>query len=110
MNKKHREIEQYRQGDVLLKKIKSIPVSSARLSGQERIVLAYGEATGHTHVIGDVENVAVFVGKEGQLYLEVLSQVALEHEEHGTIQIPVGTYERIIQKEYSPEAIRNVRD
>ena len=36
--------------------------------------------------------------------------VALEHDEHETIQLPPGDYRIIRQREYSPEAIRNVAD
>jgi len=36
--------------------------------------------------------------------------VALTHQEHATIMVPPGVYERRIQREYSPEAIRNVAD
>lgn len=44
-------------------------------------------------------------------FIEVDGDVALlEHDEHGTIEVPKGFYEVIIQREYSPEAIRRVED
>jgi hypothetical protein len=45
---------QYRQGDVLVVAVDSIPVNAvtvSRTSGE--MVLAYGEATGHRHAIID---------------------------------------------------------
>jgi len=104
----------YRQGDVLLRAISRIPKEATRgraEDGKERIVLAYGEVTGHAHAIHDVEKVDVFVGAQGQLYLAVKEGgVTLKHEEHGAITLPPGNYERVLQREYSPEAIRNVAD
>jgi hypothetical protein len=45
------------------------------------------------------------------LYLEVLADRAtVVHEEHGPITLPRGLYRVWQQREYSPEAIRVVRD
>ena len=105
----------FRQGDVLLRQVKSVP-SAAKLapkqdqSGNPRIVLAYGEVTGHAHAIHDLDNLDVFVKEDGTMYLTVKSPTELRHEEHGTILLPPGSYERVIQREYSPESIRNVMD
>lgn len=107
--------ETVRQGDVLLRRVDSIP-GEARAAekkdqaGNDRIVLAYGEVTGHAHAIHDLDAVDVFVTGEGVMYLQVKSEASLRHEEHGTITLPPGNYERTIQREYSPEAIRNVAD
>jgi hypothetical protein len=103
-------MKMYRQGDVLLKKVRAIPTSAARQEVKDRIVLAYGEVTGHAHAIHDIDSVDVFVGKNGELYLSVKGDVALRHEEHAAIALPPGNYERVIQREYSPEEIRNVMD
>jgi hypothetical protein len=104
-----------RQGDVLLRRVESIP-ETAKVAekkdqaGNDRIVLAYGEVTGHAHAIHDLDVVDVFVTGEGVMYLQVKEEAKLQHEEHGTIALPPGNYERTIQREYSPEAIRDVRD
>ena len=100
----------YRQGDVLLKRIKSIPADAHLKPADGPIVLALGEATGHCHQIHDLENVGVFVKGDGTMYLQVKNETALQHEEHATILLPPGNYERVLQREYSPEAIRNVLD
>lgn len=100
----------YRQGDVLLREVKDIPEAAKQQKQSERIVLAYGEVTGHAHAIHELESVDVFVTAGGEMYLQVKDGVSLRHEEHGAIAIPPGNYERVIQREYSPEAIRNVMD
>src|SRR5947199_199309 len=92
-----------RQGDVLLKPVARIPKGTARRQQEkERIVLAYGEVTGHTHAIHDLENVDVLVASYGKIFLRIKEEVALQHEEHGKIQVLPGNYEIVIQREYSP--------
>jgi hypothetical protein len=44
------------------------------------------------------------------MYLEVKSPADLKHEEHGTVTLPAGNYERILQREYSPSEMRTVAD
>lgn len=99
----------YRQGDVLVipKPIPSGAVPGKRDKG--RIVLAYGEATGHAHAIAS-EAVEI-MEHEGTRYIRVPKRGAtLSHEEHGTITLAPGEYEVRIQREYTPAAIVNVRD
>jgi len=72
--------------------------------------LAYGEATGHSHRVATLDAAQVYECGEG-LYLSVSAEgVAIVHEEHKTIDLPKGDYQITIQREYSPEAIRNVVD
>jgi hypothetical protein len=99
----------FRQGDVLLREVKSIPKTAKREKRTGPIVLALGEVTGHKHQILDPD-VEVFVKSDGTMYLKVDGEAALQHEEHGTIVLPAGNYERVQQREYSPEANRNVAD
>ena len=98
----------YRQGDVLIRRIQSLPTQTAqpRLNG----ILAYGEVTGHAHKVEDLAHAEVLEIGNG-LYLRVGEEgVRVVHEEHGTITLPPGNYEVEIQREYTPEAIRNVAD
>lgn len=100
----------YRQGDVLIIPCKAIPKGAkpvARETG--RVVLAHGEITGHAHALLD-RNVNM-VEKDMRRFLEITGGGAsVVHEEHGTIKLNAGFYEVIRQREYSPEAIRNVAD
>lgn len=103
----------FRQGDVLVEAVASIP-PSAKVKAREggRVVLAHGEVTGHAHAIA-APNATLFSllddGAE-ELYLEADGTVHLRHEEHAEIEIPGGLYRVTRQREYSPEAIRNVAD
>jgi mannose-6-phosphate isomerase-like protein (cupin superfamily) len=110
-----KKLQMFRQGDVLLRQVREIPADAVVTEkkdqfGNERIVLAYGEVTGHAHAIHDLDQVDVFVKGDGTMYLQVKDAVDLKHEEHGTVLLPAGNYERVIQREYSPEEIRNVAD
>ena len=100
----------YRQGDVLIMRVNSIPdgaVKRARENGM--VVLAHGEVTGHAHAIAD-EQVDLLDGS-GVTYLEVRRAVAmLDHEEHGRIEISRGKYIVRRQRQYTPSAIFNVAD
>jgi hypothetical protein len=101
----------YRQGDVLIRKVKSLPTQKAqpRLTG----ILAYGEVTGHAHRVEDLSRAEVLEVVEGgrRLFLRVAAEgVRVIHEEHAPVSLPEGNYEVEIQKEYTPAEIRNVAD
>jgi hypothetical protein len=99
-----------RQGDVLLV---PVPVPNGKPAGatpvpldKGRIVLAYGEVTGHAHAIAiDPEAVVNTAVRKAQLHalsngtrlLEVREPVTLTHEEHTAHTIPPGWYEVPVQ-------------
>lgn len=127
-------MKMYRQGDVLLVAVR--PALARRIKrgrdlrekpgddGARRVVLAYGEVTGHAHVVlsgketgrgkGTVDYFEATEGLDVQRaapLLRVSGRAAeLRHDEHRTIVLPRGTYRVIRQREYSPEAIRQVAD
>lgn len=110
----------YRQGDVLIMRAPDeTPLGKEIPRDRGRVVLAYGELTGHAHAISArgaalheraqedaaalmlAERILTVVGKPG---------VKLEHEEHGTIKLPAGRYIVRQQREYSPAVLRQVAD
>jgi hypothetical protein len=105
---------QYRQGDVLLIPIDKPPLDAHlhvdRIDG--RLVLAEGEATGHAHTIVDESAELVTADQAAELYLLVhgTDPVHLVHQEHDTIPVEPGAYRVVRQREYQPDAIRNVAD
>ena len=102
---------QIRQGDVFLEKIESLPNGLKPVKQKKKkIILAYGEATGHHHAIEEIEKVDSFIDADGNLYLDIKEDTVLTHQEHSEIKLPVGVYVVTTQREYSPEEIRNVRD
>lgn len=98
----------YRQGDVLIRRIASLPKQKAqpRITG----ILAYGEVTGHAHKIEDLKCAELLeIGQN--LYLRVSDEgVRVIHDEHAPITLLPGNYEVEIQREYTPAEIRNVAD
>lgn len=98
----------YRQGDVLIREVESIPAGEvkARKDG----ILAHGEVTGHCHAIEDHQAAQLFDVGEGMFMQVSESGVSIVHQEHGPIVLPPGNYEVVRQREYSPEEIRNVAD
>lgn len=108
--------EHFRQGDVLLVPVDNIPANAKPVKRENgKLILAHGEVTGHHHSVPvqeGVELVTAEAANELRMWLNITTDepVALTHQEHATIMVPPGQYERRIQREYSPEAIRNVTD
>ena len=109
--------QQVRQGDVFLVPTRKRPSEQARpVTDNGRVILAYGEVTGHAHQVVGVDDadpvpvMELFEEPDGTRLLVVKRDALLTHEEHGQIALAPGGYEVIRQREYSPEAIRNVAD
>lgn len=103
----------YRQGDVLIERIDSLPAKRTKIARENgRVILAHGEVTGHAHAISDEACDLYRSEQEADVtFLEVQAAVAaLKHDEHSTIPLARGNYRVTRQREYSPEAIRNVAD
>ena len=66
-----------------------------------RIVLAYGEATGHVHAIADADAELIEL-ESGERFLVTERGVSLRHEEHEAIELLPGTYRVVRQREYVP--------
>ncbi len=124
-----------RQGDVLL-----VAVAGGLLNAKTKrrdngkVVLAYGEVTGHSHAIAEkttkltvlddahamaeaARQLLAEVGLTTEIrdedvvgVLEVPAPAELVHEEHGTIALDAPNYVVLRQREYSPEEIRSVAD
>lgn len=98
---------QYRQGDVLLVAVEAIPARAVPVPRhRNQVVLAYGEATGHRHAIGErhAELLAVSGEEVERRFLRIVgTEALLVHEEHDPIALPAGIYQVIRQREYVPE-------
>ena len=93
----------FRQGDVLVREIDRLPSGLHTVPRDEgRIILAYGETTGHAHAISAPDAEATLLTADEQhRFLRIVASVSLDHEEHGTIAIPPGAYEVIRQREWT---------
>jgi hypothetical protein len=103
----------YRQGDVLIERVPSLPASRKSIKRENhRVILAHGEVTGHAHAIDSPDAYLYETAEEaGVTYLEVKeAMAALVHQEHATIELAPGCYRVTRQKEYSPAEIKRVAD
>jgi hypothetical protein len=102
----------YRQGDVMIIQVMAVPLSAKEepSNNDSRIVLAYGEVTGHAHSIAKQDVQVRMWSADAERFIQALSEITITHEEHAPIVAPPGIYKVVIQREYSPEAIRNVAD
>lgn len=113
MNKK-----QIQQGDVNIESISTLPAGlkvKAKDVTRGKFVLAYGEHTGHAHVITPIEedtNVELFEDDNGVLYLKSDKDVTVKHEEHKPVTIPAGLHAIDIVREQNhlKNAMERVRD
>lgn len=118
--------QQIRQGDVQLEPVASLPAGCKEVPNDKgRIVLAYGEVTGHAHAIADhrpalrageiaeaaIARARLLIAPNGDRFLEVKEPVTLRHEEHTEHTINPGIYQLPRQVEYvAPEVVRSVED
>jgi hypothetical protein len=114
--------QQYRQGDVLIERVVEIPAAALKQERSRRVILAHGEMTGHHHVLETVDpsdwwkQGEISTANEkpaalaGELFLSLPQRASVTHPEHATIELPPGSYRVVRQREYSPQAMRNVHD
>ena len=102
---------QYRQGDVFIERIADAPPDLTPIPPEgERVILAHGEVTGHSHAL-DKHAVRLYAAKSwADRVLVIARTTALLHEEHASVTLPPGNYRVSIQREYTPQEIRNVAD
>lgn len=102
-----------RQGDVLIVSTDGIPAGATPVAREDgRLILAHGEVTGHAHVVDS--DTALFLATDldemADRYLKIEQECQVVHDEHEPITLPPGDYIVRRQREYAPEAIRNVAD
>ena len=114
----------YRQGDVLLMRVTNVMLGAAIPRDGGRVVLAYGEVTGHAHALLEPEaelyelaedhtadGDATWARADRILRVTGKAAVALRHEEHAPISLRPGTYRVRIQREFDPSTMsRQVAD
>lgn len=112
----------FRQGDVLIERVESIPTEAKKQKRARKVILAHGEVTGHHHQLETedpadwwkVGEIAPTLDKPSTLAGEIFTDLpcggTVTHDEHSKITLPPGKYRVTRQREYSPEAMRNVAD
>ena len=97
------------QGDVLLKKLNSLPEGDRKLLSRSRCILAHGES-GHSHVIEQDDAELIEIG--GRMILMLEKEAVLKHEEHKPQTLSPGIWEigRVREKDWFQDMVRTVCD
>lgn len=102
--------ENYRHGDVILKKVENLPDGAIEIPSEDRIVLAKGESTGHWHGFHD-PSVGKLFKFEDKTYLKITKKEAkIDHEDHGPDIVRPDLFKIIIQKEWKETGWEKVID
>lgn len=91
----------FRQGDVLISRICSAPKADVHPVQPEngRLILAYGEATGHSHSIPATHG--SMTRRDDVLFLTIDQLTEVTHQEHAPITLEPGVYAVERQREWS---------
>lgn len=111
--------KQFRQGDVWIERVVSVPAAAVPQKRSRRIILAHGEVTGHHHALeakdpadywktGDDDAADQFV--QIKVSKEPGAPAVITHQEHAPIALDPGIYRVRRQREYSPQENRSVAD
>jgi hypothetical protein len=97
------------QGDVMLRRLDSMPMGTARTIAQRRCVLAHGES-GHSHVVEQNDAELIEIG--GRMLLSIQSPATVEHEEHKPQTLEAGIWEigRVREKDWFRDMVGPVMD
>ena len=98
------------QGDVRVIRVAKLPKGVKACTRPDKLVLAYGEASGHKHQL--VEECDVYEAADGTLYLNVETPTTIRHEEHGPVTLPEGLWQvkRVREFDHLEQMAREVRD
>ncbi len=80
----------FQQGDVVGRRLQSMPDGTVTIIGRKRLVLAHGES-GHSHVIEDDDAELIRIGD--RMILNLTRQATVQHEEHKSITLAAGIWE-----------------
>lgn len=97
------QIQQLRQGDVLLLRIQP-PHRAQRVDGVQGLRVE-GERTGHAHVL----EAEVYDTPTGRV-LHIDGDRMLTHEEHAALLVPDGWWQPVLQREFEPRRRPSLRN
>lgn len=109
-------VKNYRQGDVLMFGLPKLELQTRygkdwrnKLKAKADNIIIEGETTGHMH---EVINGKLYESPTNKdvMILEAQKGCKVIHPEHGPIDMPEGTYEIDIQREYINEQAKKVKD
>ena len=97
----------FRHGDLLIAPVAAIPLGGRV---KEDMVLARGEATGHTHRLEAREPVQLWEFSNEMYFRLGAGGGELVHDEHKAIQLHPGAYRVWKQRQYEPQGNRAIED
>src|SRR3990167_11390943 len=91
-----------RHGDLAFTPIEKMPVGLKEVYKGNKYILARGEFTGHYHELQTktLDGFRVLRDKSNAMFLEMLSDGKVTHQEHKTITLKKGLYSMGIEREY----------
>lgn len=105
-----------RQGDVILVEVKTTETEPKLVEPGQRVILAHGEVTGHTHALtldapAKIAPTKPVFDAAAERYIQLVSEATLTHEEHHAAILKAGKYEIGVQVEAGPHnMLRRVID
>lgn len=105
-----------RQGDVILVQVEQTETEPKQIEAGQRVILAHGEVTGHTHALTLDTKAKTPPSKPvfdaaAERYIQLVSDATLHHEEHHAAVLKAGKYEIGVQVEAGPHnMLRRVVD
>jgi len=97
------------QGDVILRKLETMPSGEQRVVARNRCVLAHGES-GHSHVVEQDDAELIAIGE--RMLLSIGREAEVVHEEHKGQTLSPGIWEigRVQEYDYFSKMARPVAD
>ena len=101
----------YRHGDISFHPLKELPKNLKKVEHNGMWIAAYGEVTGHKHIVKERENDSFFLyqDEKGNFILDVQKPVTITHEEHKTITIKKGFYIKEQEREYDYFELKSMK-
>src|SRR3990167_5849957 len=99
-----------RHGDVFLRRVKTLPKNLKKINKGNSHVLAYGEVTGHKHLLTlprTDTSFEVLEDEKGNMYLRMGADGKLTHEEHKELTIEKGYWIVEHEREYDYFALQS---
>jgi hypothetical protein len=107
-------MKQVRQGDVYLVPAKIPASAKPEKPLVDGYALAFGEATGHAHMLKACEAVEVLTAEDGKRFVRLAEEIVMNHvhrptgtltTDHKPVKVAPGEYEVRIQKETQPDGV-----
>jgi hypothetical protein len=111
MKKQNKQVQHTRlqQGDVLIKRVDDLP-AGCEIIEKDKLTLALGEATGHSHTVESQGAILFSFGTKK--YMTLKEPAVIKHQEHKEFTVPAGTYEidQVREQDYFAKMVRKVVD